>query len=175
MSAQATENWLDEGACVPAEMGDKDALLCGEVARVRGWMQPLQAMISRLETWSSDYGSDSTVAGYELLSDDAMLSAIRRSRAFSDRAFTRLEIVRRYLERFEGIRDRAGVWSSDAEALLKDLKHLESLLSWAEDAGRQWSEQLCEEFLRRHPELPRPQILPIDFGPTDSARLPPIA
>ena len=174
MAGQVPEGWLEEGARTPADEGDKNALLGSEVARVRGLIQPLQGLISRLETWSGRYGNDSRIGGFESLSDEAMLGYIRQACGFSDRAFTRLEPVRRCVERFEAIRDGAGVWNNDAAALLKDLQHLESVLCWAEDAGRRWSEQLCEEYLRRHPELPKSPVEPIDFGPTDSARLPSI-
>lgn len=118
---------------------------------------------------------DSPLLGDDILaiSDAELFDAIAQVNHLADWTLDELEPLSRYIRRLERFRDQGIVWSSEAQILLAELRRVESLYEWFETIARQWSEQLCAEYLRRHPELPRLPFEPIDFGPTNSARLPP--
>lgn len=166
------ERWAGEASVALDDQGSSQAVLDQYVSSFRELLAKNQPETARAEQLHRLTESGPDLGGLDKAPDDLLLDRTYQFGLYAEDILDRLEVLDRRIPNLERCRDRGMVWSEAAEDLLQELRRLRTLHKDNEVTLRRWSDQLCDEFLRRHPELPKLPFEPLDLGPTNSARLP---
>lgn len=166
----------DRWACEPTlglnDQGSGQAVIDQYVSDFRELLAKDQFETTRSEQLHELAQSEPELKGLDKASDGLLLDRIYQFGLYAESILTRLEVLDRRIPDLERWRDKGKAWDQAAEDLLQELRRLRTLHRENEATMRKWSNQLCEEYERRHPVLPTLPFEPLDLGPTNSARLP---
>jgi hypothetical protein len=115
---------------------------------------------------------DPRLAGYESYSDKQLLTVMDQLAAVSQIHADYVTDLAAGTAFLTGWHCDFETWSDEADALLRELKGHEANLKWVSTITFQWSEDLGTEYDRRHPDVAKLPITPVDLGPSNSAILP---
>ena len=148
------------------------ALFDHEVSQKRQLMPELRKRVEPFQKLHDDVQNDPTLADMERWSDKQVLSLMHRLAEAAETALDHQESIGPYCTRLAAFQAEHRVDSEDCEDLLAELRSIEAMLAWSERTLRSWSIDFCNEYERRHPDLPKPPNTPVDLGYTNSSRLP---
>lgn len=168
----------ERGACEPTfglnDQGSGQAAIDHYVSDFRQWLASDQSVTTRSEQLHQLTKSEPVLEGLDKASDELLLDRTYQFGLYAEIMLARLEVMDRRIPDLEQWRDKGKAWNKTAENLLNELRRLKTLYEDNEATMRRWCDQLCEEYERRHPELSKLPFQPLDLGPTNSARLPPV-
>jgi len=166
------ERWAGAVSVALDEQGSGQAVIDQYVSDFRELLAKDQPETVRSEKLNRLAGSESDLGGLDEASDDLLLDRMYQFGLYAESILDRLEVLDRRIPDLEQWRDKGKPWNQAAEDLLQELRRLRTLYQENEATMRRWSDQLCDDYERRHPELPTLPFEPLDLGPTNSARLP---
>ncbi len=173
-SSRAGNGWGQDDSRQLCQADTNQQILQVVISDVRGHLSELRAEIEAYENFYNKNRDDTDLSDLAEASDDLVLDRMYQLGLVAEKLLDRVEILDRVVRDFERCRDLTRVWTDDAGELLARLQQLRVIYIWVEKTFRQWSHLLCDEYERRHPELPKLPIEPLDLGPTNAARLPPV-
>lgn len=156
------------------DQGSGQVVIDQYVSDFRELLAKDQSLTARFERLHKLAESEPDLEGLDKAPDDLLLDRMYQFGLYAEGILTRLEVLDYRILDLERWRDMGKAWNKTAEDLLQELRRLRTLYGENEAAMRKWSDQLCEEYERRHPELPKLPFEPLDLGATNSARLPPV-
>lgn len=138
----------------------------------RSVLMELRQWLARVEKLYEASRDDYALTGFDQATDEILLNRMELMGIFAERMLDEAEAIEKNMASLESIKADGSQWNGEAEALLVEKRSVLAVLKWAEHAGRCWLNQICDEYERRHPELPPLPFEPLNLGPTNAARLP---
>lgn len=166
------ERWACEPTLGFSDQGSDQVVIDQYVSDFRELLAKDLSLTARFERLHKLAESEPDLEGLDKASDDLLLDRMYQFGLYAEGILTRLEVLDCRVSDLEQWRDKGKAWNQAAEDLLQELRRLKTLYKENEATMRKWSNQLCEECERRHPELPKLPFEPLDLGATNSARLP---
>jgi hypothetical protein len=154
---------------------NEDSLFREWIARAFDELRAHVTALNKASEFKKTNEADPTISEFETLSDDDQLKLIDKLATVSSIHSAWADDIRGPIEMLEWVKNNhPSLWNSEAQRLVGELKQHLSLFEWVRDVTWKWSDEVGQYFDRNHPDLPHLPFTPIDMGPSDSSRLPPV-
>lgn len=121
-----------------------------------------------------DPNSPPEITGLSGPSDNELFHQITLCTELGEKAIDEVAALEEIVTVLERIKRSSNVWSARTESLLQRLHRLDESVRWLRKVARHWVELIAVEFERRRGGGHGLPFEPIDLGPSNSARLPPV-
>lgn len=144
------------------------------IVTVRNWLNSNREFLEQAAQLDSKIGDDHTIEGLARLNDETLLNLVDQFAYVADLHGKWAEELSVACELLRSGRTNSAHWSPDGNELILELEAHLNCLRRVEATMFEWSHTVGIEFDRRHPDLLGLPFEPLDMGPTNSARLPPV-
>ncbi|MBI5763717.1 MAG: hypothetical protein HZA51_09370 [Planctomycetes bacterium] len=149
-----------------------DTALNDATTKIRDWLSGFRDAAAKHEAIYA--AQEDRISGQVLgeWTDEQLLDRIHQFGLVAEAIRNWCEIIDQNRDRLIAWKADTRIWSDEAESLVASLDHLSRVFNWNCEALYRWMDQLCDEYVRRNPDLPPLPSAPYDLGPTNVARLP---
>lgn len=151
---------------------EEEACLQGAVSTISSALREYSDILRIAGEFREKHKDDSVLTGFASFTDKQLLTQMDQLAAVSLIHSSHLSDVSAGLGFLSDWKRDFKTWTSESEALLKELREHEENLKWVSAITFQWSEELGSEYDRRRPDVAVLPITPVDLGRSNSANLP---